>query len=65
MNLTLLRAISIFVGLAALVALGVLILFFPNLSNIQVGLLTMVLAAVIAEVKTAAAWLFDGVAEKK
>lgn len=65
MNITLLRAVSIFVGLAALVALGVLILFFPDLSNIQVGLITMVLGAIISEVKTAASWLFDGVAEKK
>ena len=45
-------------------ALGVLVLFVP-LTEVQVGLITMVLGAIISEVKTAAAWLFDGVAEKK
>lgn len=65
MNISVLRAISIIFCLAALSALGILVLFFPNLTSIQVGLLTMVLGAVISEVKTSAAWLFDGVAEKK
>jgi hypothetical protein len=65
MNISLLRAISIFVSLGALSALGILVLFFPELTSIQVGLLTMVLGAVISEVKSASAWLFDGVPEKK
>lgn len=65
MNLSLLRAISIFISLAALTALGVLVLFIPGLTEVQVVLLTMILGAFISEIKTAASWLFDGVADKK
>ena len=65
MDMTKLRFVLAVTALAALVALAILVLFFGHdLSNVQVGVLTLLAGAVVAEAKSSSAFIFDGVPEK-
>lgn len=63
MNLTFLRFVLAVGALFCVAALGVLVLFFgKDLSQTQIVLLTLLATALVAEVKTSSAYIFDGVA---
>lgn len=66
MNIMLLRTILSVVAITIVSALAILVLFFgAALNTVQVGLLTLLAGALIAEVKTASSYLFDGTPNKE
>jgi uncharacterized membrane protein len=61
MKLRCLRATLAIYGLFIVAGLGVLVLFFgKDLSQTQVVLLTMIATALVAELKSASSYIFDG-----
>lgn len=60
-----LRFVMAVAALAATIGLSILLLFYgKELSQTQTAILSMLLGGLLAELKTATSWIFDGVADK-